>query len=587
MELFTKRENRVPLGLGVTAALLAVASLPTLLCFSADVTHSMLMTALFGLLAVAGARFFLCRDRRLKTFAFLFGWAFALCQLMGWRLDAADTVGGAFGWLLLASIGCAPAAAFCFAAFERFLRRFDGEEQKQRYSSKTVFWAALGLIALCWLPYYLAYFPGMFNYDSAGEASQFLSGSYDGAFPPFHTMLLAGFYSLGQAAHSPNAGIALYTAVQCLALAASMAYSVAYLHSLKRAGAMVVKAALLFALLPFHPLLAMSTTKDIFFSAALLTLMIQLHKGWQEPERWKTGRQWAGVTLLCGGVCLLRPNGAAAVAVLIIVGFFLLGKGESRRRFLAITLCGLALYGGVNVGLNAVLKPSRVGIRELLSVPLSQVARVYTKAAEKGETLSQEDEILTFIPDANRYQRHLADPIKRHTTVGVSNMPAFLSLWGRLGKENPAAYVDAWAYLTKGYWHLDDATHLDIYAERGDHGYMETKNQDGYGVTRASLWPQAMETLDQLFVENEYCRIPVFATLMEPALWCWLLAAVGWIAIYRKNKGVLFCSVMLGGVALTLAFGACGYMRYAYPMALCTPFVLGLCLAPKEGAVNG
>ncbi|MFR5855314.1 MAG: hypothetical protein ACLUE8_13905 [Lachnospiraceae bacterium] len=71
---------------------------------------------------------------------------------------------------------------------------------------RRTFWMTFAALLVCWLPYYLAYFPGMFNYDSAGEATQFTTGQYSGAFPPLHTLLLAAFYWLGEALGSYNAG---------------------------------------------------------------------------------------------------------------------------------------------------------------------------------------------------------------------------------------------------------------------------------------------------------------------------------------------------------------------------------------------
>ena len=155
----------------------------------------------------------------------------------------------------------------------------------------------------------------------------------------------------------------------------------------------------------------------------------------------------------------------------------------------------------------------------------------------------------------------------------------------RLLRQYPADFADAWAYLTKGYWHLDDTTHLDIYAERGGHGYMETAAQPGYGVSRVSLWPGLMETLDRLFVENEYRRIPLVSALIEPAFWCWLFFGALWLAIFRRNRGALLFGLPLAGIYLTLLFGACAYLRYALPLALGALPLIGLLLAypPENG----
>ena len=79
-----------------------------------------------------------------------------------------------------------------------------------------------------------------------------------------------------------------------------------------------------------------------------------------------------------------------------------------------------------------------------------------------------------------------------------------------------------------------------------------------------------------------YPQQPILSSLVEPALWCWLLGAVLWMALYRRNKAVLFCGAMLFGLYLTLLFGPCAYMRYAYPLAICALPLLGMALCPAQ-----
>lgn len=349
-----------------------------------------------------------------------------------------------------------------------------------------------------------------------------------------------------------------------------MAYAALYLYRLGCPRWLWLGMTALFALLPAHSLLAMCTTKDLFFSAALLVLMLRLHALWRAPEAARV-RDFVIIAALTALLCLMRNNGVLAA------------HKRSRRRVLAALLCGVVVFGAVTAGLSAVTHPRRGGIREWLSVPLMQVARVWAKADEEGEILPEDAEIRAFIPQVERYQRHLADGVKRKATVGVVNMPQFLSLWGRLFAQYPADFVDAAAYLTKGYWHLNDETHLDIYAERGNHGYLETMNQDGLGVTRQSALPGLMARMDALFVDNEYRRVPLLATVVEPAFWCWVVCAlVAWMA-YRRDRGGLWAASLLMGLFASMLFGPCAYIRYAYPLALCAPALLGVGLARSRG----
>ena len=571
---------------GTAAAVCSLAGvglMPRLLDWAMDATHSAVMLLLAGLLWRAGKAVLEENNRRLRRFSLALGLAFAFCQLLGARLDSAGTVSGGVPLLLACTLCCAPAAGGLFLLLARKTNGAASAPQEGTGAFKRTFWLTFGALLLCWLPYYLAYFPGMFNYDSAGKAAQFTTGQYNGAFPPLHTLLLAAFYRLGGAMGSYNAGIALYTAVQACTVAAALAYANAMLCRLGVKRGFRIGLAAAYGLLPGFPLLVMSTTKDLFFCAALLPLLCLLAEGQRETKRMKKRGYAVAVVALTALSCLLRPNGVAAMAVALVSGWFLLPK-EGHRRFAVLLLCGLLLFAGANQGMKAVLHPSKTGLRELLSVPLAQVSRVYVRQQEEL-TETEKEEIFSFIPDAQRYQPHLADGVKRHTAVGASTLPQFLKLYGRLLRQYPADFADAWAYLTKGYWHLDDTTHLDIYAERGGHGYMETAAQPGYGVSRASLWPGLMETLDRLFVENEYRRIPLLSALIEPAFWCWLFFGALWLAVFRRNRGALLFGLPLAGIYLTLLFGACAYLRYALPLALGALPLIGLLLAhpPENG----
>lgn len=563
-------------------AAVAAFVLPGLLRLPEAATHSWLYPLGAAVVFAASRSMLACRDGRLRRYALGLGFAFALSQLAGRRMDAADTLGGVRAAFAL--LACAAALAPAMGAGFALLGRRTASVrpcQTARLHGGRVFWGCCAVILLAWLPLYLAYYPGMFNYDSTGEITQLLEQRYDGNFPVAHTLLLGAFYRLGAALGSRNTGIALYTALQCMTLAASMAYAALYLYRLGCPRWLWLGTTALFALLPTHGLLAMCTTKDLFFSAALLVLMLRLHALWRVPEAARA-RNLAAVAVLTAVLCLMRNNGICAIAAAGLAAGPALKARAITRRVRAALLCGVLAFGAVTSGLNALTHPVRGGIREWLSVPLMQVARVWFKADEQGASLPEEEEIRAFIPQVERYQRHLADGVKRKATVGVVNMPQFFFLWARLLCAHPADFFDAAAYLTKGYWHLNDETHLDIYAERGKHGYLETTNQDGLGVTRQSALPRLMERMDALFVENAYRSVPLLATAVEPAFWCWIVCVLAvWMA-YRRDRGGLWAASLLAGLFASMLFGPCAYIRYAYPLALCAPALLGLGWAEPE-----
>ena len=455
---------------GTAAAVCSLAGvglLPRLLDWGIDATHSAGMLLLAGLLWTAGKAVLSEKDRRLLRFSLAFGLVFAFCQLLGARLDSAGTVQDGMLLLLAGSLACAPAAGGLLLLLAKGTAGTATASKEDASTPRRTFWMTFAALLLCWLPYYLAYFPGMFNYDSAGEAAQFTTGQYNGAFPPLHTLLLAAFYRLGGAMGSYNAGIALYTAVQACTVAAALAYANAMLCRLGVKRGFRIGLATAYGLLPGFPLLVMSTTKDLFFCAALLPLLCLLAEGQREPKRLKKRGYAVAVVALTALSCLLRPNGVAAMAVALVSGWFLLPK-EGHRRF----------GGAASVRDNRICR-GQSGHEGGAASQQDRSAGAAQRAAGAGlpgvrpasENADRAGKGRNSFPDSGcgtlsapsggwhqapycRRRKHAAPVPAPVRTAAAAISCGFRGMHGRISP--------------KGYWHLDDTTHLDIYAERAD-----------------------------------------------------------------------------------------------------------------------
>ena len=83
------------------------------------------------------------------------------------------------------------------------------------------------LILLCWVPAYLAVFPGNYSSDAPFQLQAFLNRGYlDLHQPAAHTLILAGCFEIGNLVFkSFNVGLGIYCLIQSLLLASSMAFS--------------------------------------------------------------------------------------------------------------------------------------------------------------------------------------------------------------------------------------------------------------------------------------------------------------------------------------------------------------------------
>ena len=125
--------------------------------------------------------------------------------------------------------------------------------QKKVMSLKkgTVMGLSFAGILLAWLPYYLAFYPGICAYDMSIQLGQAASGSYNLHHPLAHTLLLEMFWRMGQGMlHSATAGIALMVFCQMAAVAAAMAFGIS---CYVRRGAGIYRMILLQGICMFYP----------------------------------------------------------------------------------------------------------------------------------------------------------------------------------------------------------------------------------------------------------------------------------------------------------------------------------------------
>lgn len=525
--------------------------------------------AAFVLASVCGRYTLAGDDRRLRGFSLAFGWGFALCLLLGLRLDAAGTLGGAGAlWALIAPIGYAPGVGSLFVLAARGMARAR-LSSRPGMSERRFFGLSFVGVLLCWLPCFLAFYPGIFSYDVAWQVVQGVEVPYNTYQPLFHTLLLNGLLWIGRSLGDVNIGVALYSGLQMGTMAAALAFSAS---TLRRAGCPMpacLCGLALAALLPMHAVLSVSTTKDPLFAAFALLLVTFLFRGVRWPEARKKPLYWVGTILSTMSFCLVRNNGLHSLAIALLLG--LLFCFSSGKRAMCALLAGLALFGGVNAGLKAAFQAQPGKTSEMLSVPIQQMARVVTLHPEWEE----DAEVQALFIGEIKYNPSLSDPVKViFRKEGNTPISRAIRLWTRMLTRYPAEYVDAFAYLTRGWWDVRDQSHSVIYGE--DDGYMHTNVLGDYGVQRRSLWPALEEKYIQTVTRNAYQRVPVYRLLFAPALWVWLLVLLTGLSFYwRERELALLCFVPLS-VVLTMLLGPCCLVRYAYPVMLCVPALWGM-----------
>lgn len=556
----------------------------------------------------SGIYILLVENKRLLCHAFLWGIPFAISCVLGWRLVHEGTVfGGSFFLLLLETAVLSVPAAALAAVFMRGGKILDtaagetfaipGSAQERRPAWQVWLFYSL-LIFLCWLPIFLAYYPSVFAYDAEGQLYQVLAGDYSTHHPLLHTLFLGAFFRLGIARGSVSAGMAVHSVVQMALMACAFGWAVSFLYQRRVSGRMRAGLLLFFAVFPANSVLSLSTTKDVLFAAFVLLYTLYLYRivCSQNPEDGQRaavgegekagGKEMAACVFWAVLMLLFRNNAVYAFVVSAPIVYIGLG-GRTRRHYLYMTLLTLVLYGACAFSLKAVTHAQNGSPREMLSVPLQQMARTRVEAEEEIDP-SIRQELEKYISSEwvfAAYNPHLADPVKSRAVIH-DDPAGLIRTWIKLGLAHPAIYIDAFLDNSLGLWYLWDTSHAQVYGigTESGFGYLSTDNRvmpAGFEVEERSLLPGLRVFMERIVSDNAYSRIPVVRLLFAPALYWWLLYLYIVTAFYRRKYRETLPIVFLTAYCLTLLLSPTVLVRYIYPLIVTIPVILP-CPAPDR-----
>lgn len=428
---------------------------------------------------------------------------------------------------------------------------------------------AFGLILLCYVPMFVLAFPGSFAYDVPFQLKQTFTGAYSTHHPLLHTLLLGACVSLGRALGSVNLGAALYTALQCVGLAAC--FSLCCAGIARRCGARAARwATAFFALYPLHMVFAVNATKDVLFSG-LLALTLSL-----AAEAFSLGltrRRFTGLCVSATLMLLLRNNAVYAMAVWALLLPLLLGR-RGLRPALCAALCVAAALAAGGV-LSLALHAQKGDLREMLSWPIQQLARARVTCSER---LSEEERaaVDALMPgEAWRlYDPAISDPVKfEFDTKTLLRDPAgYVRAYLSIGKKCPHAYFDALLLHTYPFFYP-----YRTYRVPGRYVQMSVSTEyygDWWqGERIKSAFPRLLSALQWRFGAQGGMQIPIVGNLFNTGLIVWVMLTLTLRALCDAPRTVFpvaLFPILLWG---TFLMGPVMAGRYIYPFVCVLPIL--------------
>lgn len=462
---------------------------------------------------------------------------------------------------------------------EKVSGRLPGAERDKRKSRRSLLLRA-AVIFLCYFPVFLAVYPGFFVYDAQDEYMQVLTRNFSTHHPLVHVLLLGGviqiFYKL---TGSCNPGIACYTLLQMTAMSFVFSWCVEKLKKRGLGKLWRILLTLYFGLCPVLVMFSLCSAKDGLFTGMLLVAVVLLQEMFVEPDVFF---QKKGSVLLLGAaslfMLLLRHNGFYAYLVFAPIGIIYLKKYRKKA-----ALCFgavVAAYVLINSALAGVFHAESGEHQEMLTVPISQMARVY---GDGKETLPPEDkEILyQYLSEEAllRYTPKVSDGVKINfnNEAYEADKGSFLKLWLKWGMEHPFTYLNAWFMTSYGFWYPD--TVIDVYRGNTVFTYTyEDSSYFGYEVEQPGVRESKLPWLDEIYrkmsLEIFQQKVPVLSMLFSPGFLFWVTVfSLGFLCDRgRWNQVLPFALPAL--VWLTVILGPTYLVRYVVFLWALLPVVL-------------
>lgn len=428
---------------------------------------------------------------------------------------------------------------------------------------------AFVIILLCWLPYWIAFMPGIISVDTIVQFKQAVDPSQLSNWHPIlHTILLGIPVKIGYILNNITAGIVFAVLLQEITTAAILANVTAIFARVQKKTLSYIILTAFFALCPVVALYAVTPWKDIIFSSLFLLLLVLLFEllksGRRTPLTLKTTWKIAILVLL---VPFFR-NGGILISLSIITLLAFYYKKQLAKVLVsgAIIIASILIIQGPGYKL---LKIQSSPFMESMSIPAQQIAYVAANNKLYPEDLEELDHFADIDLLVGSYTPMHADAAKNSFDYEVVEQEKgrFIKLWVKLLSYNPGSFVKAYVYHTYSYWYIGEPTWIDDYTNVHKGEWLSDWDYSDINIFGEQY---------RIFVAQVFRALPRtswfgFFTNVGALVWCYIFMFIS--ALYRKRKTValLFIPIFVYIASLLIASPVSWIFRYIYILLLALP----------------
>lgn len=452
--------------------------------------------------------------------------------------------------------------------------------------NKHPFKSTVLILLICYLPYIIAFYPGILSPDPSNQIKQFfnLDKQYKeyvimidenvpitNHHPITHTLILGGLTFLGKTLGSVNVGIFMYSLLQTALLISLLAYTIYYMKKLDTPISLRIISLLIYALVPIYPLYSMSTLKDTIFAILVIFYYLKLYEciKYKNLDRYHLKEALILIFLMIA-ITLFRNNGI--YLIIMSFPFLLLIDKKNRLKLLGIFLIPVLFYYSFTNILLPTLKVTPGSVREALSIPFQQTAR-YVKTYPSEVTEEEKkviDKVLTYDTLAARYKPEISDPVKNEFNKYATkeDLNNYFKVWFKDFFKHPGVYLEATINNTYGYFYPDHKKWYVYY------NYDKRLKEAGLDYHYNSL----KDTRNVLSgYANVFPYLPVIGSLVSIGFATWIMMYLFALLLkFKKYDYLIMFTPVISLILVCIASPVNTYFRYTlgYTMAIPLLFVL-------------
>lgn len=461
----------------------------------------------------------------------------------------------------------------------------------QFFRKKNLFIILFIIFLICWIPYFIVYWPGVLTPDANESFVQFFGDAQfswtiktiklidpqvilNNHQPVFYTLFIGLFAYIGRFIHHMELALSLYTIFQMTIMALIFSYMFTYMKKQNVPDFYLLIGGLFIALCPIVPYYMITWTKDVLYTGVMILATIFIHRIIKEDFKFIQILKTIFIFLL---LALLRNNGF----YILLISFILLFIFLSKKRILCIKIFVpvIAIYMAiVHIGFP-LFHITEGSPREMYSVVFQQLARAIKENGDSWMSTDEKEcvEYVLQVDDVKDlpeyYNPQHADSIKGRYNVETDDemLSRFLKVWAHGFIEYPVTYLDSFFTNTYPYYSL--------YSSSRDFKFYYNNPKSGGSSNEYYVDQLSIMRLPRRGVAKIYqfiCKAPVTSLITTMGFSAFLLY-FGLIQIMMNKKYKYLFIYLFAALNYLISFlGPVAYYRYGVPFAFLVPLLLGL-----------